>query len=367
MTEALPTPLTVPPRADEIEVSLFGPGTGESCVIHLGHGEWMVVDSCRLRRNSPPASVAYLDSLGASVAEDVKAIVATHWHDDHISGMAELFERASSAEFYFSSAIRIDELEAFVKDRTTASRFKSGANELARVKVISKGSGARVLSPVAAGMRIWFSESHPVTEVWAMSPSSADILLSWEHIGGELARRNNSSTFGQLSALSPNDASVVLLLLTTNGNVLLGADLEHHPNSRTRGWHAVRDSTSGPIRVPAKVFKVPHHGSSNADCPEVWEHEIADDAVCIIAPFGKGVSPPPQPEDLDRIRQYRPRSFLTSNKRGMPIRRDRTTQKSIKESTRAFVPNTLQGGHLQLRFAGNGPTEVRGSHEACAL
>ena len=367
MTEDLQGPLITLPAADEIEVSLFGPGTGESCVIHLGLGQWLIVDSCRARNDRrQPAALSYLRSLGVSIRDSVVALVATHWHDDHISGMAETFQEAASAEFYFSSAVRIDELEAFVKDRTTASRFKSGANELAAVKSISRRDGMeRVLHPVAVNTRIWSSPRHPITEVWALSPSSTDQLLAWEHIGGELARRNNSPTYGQLADLDPNDASVVLLLKSIYGPILLGADLEHQKNIRTRGWHAVRDSVDGPIQ--ARIFKVPHHGSSNADCPEVWEHEIAQDAICLVAPFGKGTSPPPQPDDVARIRQHRSRSYLTSNRRGLPVRRDRVAQKSISESTRSFVPNTLQGGHLQVRVGRSGDVDVRGSFEACVL
>ena len=34
------------PRRDEVEVTLFGPGYGESVVVHAGVDDWLVVDSC---------------------------------------------------------------------------------------------------------------------------------------------------------------------------------------------------------------------------------------------------------------------------------------------------------------------------------
>ena len=37
---------TSAPSAREIEVSLFGPGYGECVLVHLGEGQWMIVDSC---------------------------------------------------------------------------------------------------------------------------------------------------------------------------------------------------------------------------------------------------------------------------------------------------------------------------------
>jgi len=35
-----------PPEADVVEVSIFGPGKGESVLIHLGNGKWIMIDSC---------------------------------------------------------------------------------------------------------------------------------------------------------------------------------------------------------------------------------------------------------------------------------------------------------------------------------
>jgi hypothetical protein len=34
------------PRIGECELSLFGSGVGECIVIHLGNGDWVIVDSC---------------------------------------------------------------------------------------------------------------------------------------------------------------------------------------------------------------------------------------------------------------------------------------------------------------------------------
>ena len=77
-----------PPRADEIEISLFGPGCGESLVLHLGHGDWMIVDSCIDNVSAGPASLRYLRDLGIDPARQVKWILTTHWHDDHIRGLS---------------------------------------------------------------------------------------------------------------------------------------------------------------------------------------------------------------------------------------------------------------------------------------
>lgn len=75
-----------PPAADEVEVTLFGPGFGEAIAVHLGEGSWMLVDSCIDPDSKGPASLTYLDRLNVNPA-NVKAIIASHWHDDHVRGI----------------------------------------------------------------------------------------------------------------------------------------------------------------------------------------------------------------------------------------------------------------------------------------
>src|SRR5258707_5632727 len=88
-----------PTGAYEIEVSVFGTGFGESIVVHMGMNRWMVVDSCRDPETRSPMPLEYLAEIGVDLADSIKLIVATHWDDDHIDGIGELFYRAKSAVF----------------------------------------------------------------------------------------------------------------------------------------------------------------------------------------------------------------------------------------------------------------------------
>jgi glyoxylase-like metal-dependent hydrolase (beta-lactamase superfamily II) len=74
------------PLRDEAEVSVFGPGFGECVVVHIGRGEWVVVDSCLDAESGRPVALEYLKQLGVDVATQVSLVIATHWHDDHIWG-----------------------------------------------------------------------------------------------------------------------------------------------------------------------------------------------------------------------------------------------------------------------------------------
>jgi glyoxylase-like metal-dependent hydrolase (beta-lactamase superfamily II) len=75
-----------PPGESEFEVSVFGPGHGECIVLHVGKGDWVVVDSHRDSETNEPVALRYLQTLGVNSAERVKMVVATHWHDDHMDG-----------------------------------------------------------------------------------------------------------------------------------------------------------------------------------------------------------------------------------------------------------------------------------------
>jgi hypothetical protein len=60
------------PEADELEITLLGPGTGESVVLHLGDNRWMIVDS--FEEDGLPAARSYLD--GIQVEPEVTGQVA---------------------------------------------------------------------------------------------------------------------------------------------------------------------------------------------------------------------------------------------------------------------------------------------------
>src|ERR1051325_7480746 len=101
------------PSSDEIEISVFGPGFGESIVAHIGDGEWIVVDSCRSNGSILP--LEYLKQLQVPVDRAVRVVLATHWHNDHIRGLAQIVEQAASAKFYCSQALGSKELSTLTE------------------------------------------------------------------------------------------------------------------------------------------------------------------------------------------------------------------------------------------------------------
>jgi hypothetical protein len=49
-----------PPVPDELELSVFGRGYGEAICIHLGDGDWILIDSCINPATRRPAALSYL-------------------------------------------------------------------------------------------------------------------------------------------------------------------------------------------------------------------------------------------------------------------------------------------------------------------
>ena len=122
------------PHQNEFEVTLFGPGYGESLVLHIGGGCWVIIDSC-IDKEGNPRALKYLDSINVDPAQAVKQIVATHWHDDHIRGMNELVEVCCNASFCCALALCKQEFLAAIDalEGRHLSVNGSGVREIHRI------------------------------------------------------------------------------------------------------------------------------------------------------------------------------------------------------------------------------------------
>ena len=144
----------------------------------------------------------------------------------------------------------------------------------------------------------------------------------------------------------PNQLSIVLWLKVGVLDVLLGADLEH-VSEAARGWLAIVHSNERPIGR-AGFFKVPHHGSKNADCSECWTELLSTQPIAVLTPHAP--SRLPTQADIERLCARSPSVYLTSDPRsyGLP-RRDNAVEKTI----RGIVINRRalagQMGHVRLR------------------
>jgi len=277
------------PRPDEIEVALLGPGYGECVVVHLGGGEWMVVDSCT-GRDGEPVALNYLNRIGVDPRSAVKMVVATHWHDDHTRGMSKVVEECASARFCCAVALQDRELLAVVHGLAGKSGFRmsSGARE---IRAVLSHLAERRTQPVwaAASRRVFQSDGRAV---WALSPGDETLGRFLLSVGSLISTQEISPR--RVSPPSPNELSVVLWVECMGAVALLGADVERV------GWMAIVGEQTRP-GGRASAFKVPHHGSVTAHVPEVWDRMLEPEPVAVLTPWRRGDKALPTPDDVTRI------------------------------------------------------------------
>lgn len=336
----------------ELEVSVFGPGYGESVLVHLGRNRWLIVDSCVDPESGDPAPLQYLNRIGIKPYEAVKLVVATHWHDDHIAGLARIVEQCSQAEFTCSQALTCREFFELAQFSKSSITTRPGMEQFSKIlSILAERKQGRLESrgPEWASIcKVLYVERNqrPLCEVTSLSPSNGQITLFLNQIGSLLPVEYNQQR--RLVSVQPNHAAVVLWVCVENTRVLLGSDLEETPNPNT-GWSVIVESKNRPLGK-ASVFKVPHHGSRNADQPRVWSEMIEHKPHAVLTPFNLGLTSLPTKRDAERICRRTENAYSTAR---LPktIKRNPTVERTIKEVTRKFRTISSAMGHVRLRKA----------------
>jgi hypothetical protein len=303
-----------PPAADEIEVSIFGPGRGEAIVVHVGGGQWITVDSCFDEREGAHPALEYLERLNVDVATQVKLVVATHAHDDHTAGVGDIFLAAKSAKFVTSAAFTSSEFFAAVaadvsiEDQLVPSvrhEYKTVLDEVRRrgrtgAPHLLRATEQKVLLSVEA------LGSTPGFRVIALSPSDEAQNRSIRTIAEGAAREDSRR---RLAAPDPNEYTVALWVEVGDIALLLGGDLLNGPTAC--GWRRVHE-THAPVNR-ARLIKVPHHGSEKSHWDPVWNDLLESDVLAVMTPFRLGVERTvPKQRDIDRIVEASGSAFITA-------------------------------------------------------
>lgn len=350
-----------PPGPHEFEIPLFGPGVGESVVLHVGGGDWVVVDSCVRTGTRVPAALAYLTDLDIP-AERVRLVLITHWHDDHIRGISSIVRAATGAEVACSGALRSSEFFQLAVASKAVKTDWPGAREFGEVfELVERRLVARKVPAGIAGLR-WvagdqrlFHEAatadRPAAEVWALSPSSGSITQANRAIGALLPRVGPTRKVLEPGA---NDLAVAAWVEVGTTRILLGSDLERGGNPAV-GWQAVIGSQTRPPGQAA-ILKVPHHGSAGSDDPLLWTTLLVNKPVAILTPYSRGVSPLPTPSDVARITANAAAAYITARTGGWPSpRRDAAVERTLKETVRARKALTGPMGHVRVRGPADDP------------
>lgn len=334
---------------------MFGPGFGECILLHLGDGNWAVIDSCLDATSKQPAALQYLTGLGANPATSIQLVVATHWHDDHMDGISTVFQTATNSIFACTGAV----MQADFKEVLAAwigTRFLpggSGVDELrsimAELKKRSTNAHCVVPKLASVGKELWPTPSKP--NPWGMSikclsPSDAAVLATISRLKG--VAPSKSKVRRRLPRLLENDTSVVLSVEVAGHRILLGGDL-HVRADRSLGWFAIVDDHAG-SDARHHAFKVPHHGSSTGDHDEVWSKMTVDQTCAVTTPFVGGSVRLPRVEDCQRILSKTQNAYLSAPPLPGKFRdANKAVERTVQEATRSvhFVPGKY--GHVRLR------------------
>ena len=345
------------PNPNEIDITVFGPGYGECIVIHVGSGKWAIVDSC-LDDVLEPASLTYLAKLGVLAEKDVISVSASHWHDDHVRGLAKTVETCCSARLSLGAALQSTEFVAFLQaheDQPVQTLDRGGTELLKCLRLVVER--ARAIKPLHEDTIIFDFDMHQLAhnlpvELRALSPSGiqfTDFLRRIRHFPST----HGGQPKGRIVEPSRNDLSVAMLLTIGDQSVLLGGDLEQL-NDPQQGWKAVVEARRG-RRPLAQFFKVPHHGSYNAHNDDVWTEMLAKKVFSIVTPWNRGGHRLPRDSDLVRLRNLSETCYLTSTKLVSPKRRySAEVMKLIKTADVKFSTAIYSGGQVTIRWVPNG-------------
>ena len=284
-----------PPRPDQIEICIFGPSYGECIVVHVGNGQWIVVDSCSY--DHEPACLAYFRAIGVDPSTAIQAVVATHWHDDHCKSFSQILSAAPSAHVWIGSVLTRREFLQFAArmGKNKAAIAGDKLSEFRRtIEEIARRKQAGLLS---------FGFAHAQTQIFtldasrsghgypcqliAMSPSHGDVLRFLDRLAADMPRTRRKTKIAVPSP-TPNHVSMATLLSIGPTSILLGADLENS-GTNTAGWEAVISShASAPLGPKASVYKIPHHGSEDAHNVDVWTQLLDNQPLAALTPWRKG-------------------------------------------------------------------------------
>jgi hypothetical protein len=338
------------PADDELEISVFGPGYGEALALHVGQGDWILVDSCL--QDGHPAGLAYLRSIGVD-AQRVKVVLATHWHDDHIRGLAAIVRECASARVGLSAAVSNREFLVLARQRLPATRLSSGTREMCEILEVLEHrmlAGEPGAAPERLGERTVVHRSDHC-EVLSLAPSAASIDDAMTSFAQMTPYRRQEHR--RIAAPSPNAASVALWVAGSTARALLGADLEVEAR-QDRGWSAV-------LRVAAALqlgavdgekgglIKVPHHGSVTGHADRVWSDLLERQPAALLTPYARGNQTLPTDSDRTRLCQLAPDAVIVGDTRARLPRYQSAVERTLAESTVSRRSAIGRLGHARAR------------------
>jgi hypothetical protein len=319
--------------------------------MHLGDGDWFVIDSCLFPRSKTPVALAYLEKLKINPSSAIQRILATHWHDDHVKGLADIVRRCPQATFAMSAALEQEQFFQLVYEANESNKLvgaSSTASEFADILDHFETTGREIASPdvfAADGTILYLGGVDESVRVQALSPSSAAITSCKSDVVAKLMTNSSTRCFRRFN---PNDLSVAVQVTTPALDLLLKADLENS-DSEQFGWQAVLSSKVRTKRM-SQLVKVGHHGSDNAHNDHVWNSMITANPLAIVTPYSRLPDPLPREHDIRRIKKLTNQLYTTTWPPSSRPPRRRGVDSDVESATKVRRTLHREPGFVRVRF-----------------
>ena len=309
--EGLPAPAT-----GSLTIYVFGPGFGESQVVALPDGRWMVVDSCVHHGVNLP-----LELLRHFEVPAIDLLAVTHGDLDHYKGLPEVVAHGNVK--YGWRCPGLQTAREILLDLEKTEPEPGFAEALRMLDALDPLMKKNSFPPVFLVREYRRGSGYKIT---AVAPCSAELAYDKQYVsrlfkrlkrGEKLTRDEKRQLMGEANRLS-----LALVVWWNSVGILLGGDVEHDQANPDRGWGGViRELTEdGQLSLiqGLRMVKTAHHGSDGAFSEEAWACHAAGDLVelAVVTRFNRGKNPPPHASGLAGIQRYARQLVLTSEPSG---------------------------------------------------
>lgn len=347
------------PQENIAEITLIGTGGGygESVVIHIGNKNWIIIDSCIDPVSKDSLPLKYLKSIGVDIQEDVKLVICTHWHDDHILGLSQVVYECSNSMFCmarpndlkkFLQLVELDYRKISIEVSNSSTIEFKKCIEIIKDRDPNKKKNAEIDKTL---LSLSFTDTL-VSEVISLSPSDFTMQEFDKEISSLITEYGPSSK--KIISKTPNAKSVVIFLKMGSHRAILGADLEVR-NNNNEGWLNILDHSQ--VVEKSTLFKIPHHGSSNGYHERIWVELLETNPIAKLTPWNKNKKLP-EAEMLNVYSNHTENLFMTSPLiNDKPKNRDKKIEKIIRKMNLKIREVKYSMGVVQNRINIENPND----------
>ena len=164
----------------------------------------------------------------------------------------------------------------------------------------------------------------------------------------------------KMTATSPNDVAVAILLEINGREIIFGSDLEEEKNSNIQyGWSAVLNGNtiSG---TKSNVYKVAHHGSKTGHHALVWSNALTPKPIAFLTPFKHGKHKIPDLTERNTILALTDQAYISAdpNVKVKAPKRANKVQAFVNGAVKNLRLANGKVGHIRWRASIDDPTDL---------